>query len=232
MKILDPISLVVPTRNEEYIVENNLKLINDYLSGLFENYEIVVADYSEDKTPEIVKELSKKYPIHYVAVCKKGIGIGIKAGIESAKNDLLMIYPIDMSWNIHCIQESFQKILCNDGDVILGSRGCKGSIVNRTKKRIIFTKIYNLLVNIFFSLNISDTQCTAAFKKSDIISFIGNLDSNTAFLQTQLLIYSKRNNLKIVEIPVIVNDIRSDSKISPIGDGISMFKELINEFLR
>ena len=81
-------------------------------------------------------------------------------------------------------------------------------------------------------VNISDTQCTVAFKKSNIVSFINELDSKSAFLQTQLLIYSKKNNLKIIEIPVIVNDIRDDSKVSPISDGISMFKELINEFLR
>ncbi len=232
MKILDSISLIVPTRNEEYIVENNLRMINDYLSELFENYEIVVADYSEDRTPEIVKKFSKNYHVYYIPVGEKGIGIGIKIRIESARNDLLMVYPIDMSWNISCIKESFQKILCNDGDVILGSRGCKESIVNRTKKRVIFTKIYNILVNIFFDLNISDTQCTVAFKKSEIISFVDRLDSKTAFFQTQLLIHSKRNNLKIIEIPVIVNDIRIDSKVNPVKDGLYMFKELINEFYK
>ena len=232
MKIANEKSVIIPTINEEKIVQNNLISINEYLSDIFEKYEIIVSDYSEDKTPEIVKELSKKYPIYYVSANEKGIGIGIRVGIDYARNDLIMVYPIDMSWDISCILKSFQEILSDNGDIILGSRGCKESIVNRKLKRKIFTNIYNFLVNVFFGLNISDTQCTVAFKKSNIVSFINELDSKSAFLQTQLLIYSKKNNLKIIEIPVIVNDIRDDSKVSPISDGISMFKELINEFLR
>lgn len=232
MKIKESISLIIPTRNEEKIVESNLKSINDYLYNLFEKYEIVVVDYSEDRTPELVTNLSKKYPILYAPVGERGIGIAIKVGIESARYDLLMFYPIDMSWDMSCIKESFQKILSIEGDIILGSRGFKKSIVNRPLKRTIFTKIYNLLVNLFFNLNISDTQCTAAFRKSNIMPFIDHLDSKTAFFQTQLLIYSKKNDLNIVEISVNVNDIRRDSKVAPIGDGYSMFKDLSREFFK
>lgn len=228
----EAVSLIVPTRNEENIVENNLKLINKYLSGLFEKYEIVVADFSEDKTPELVRSLSKNYPIHYASVSEKGIGIGIKAGIEAAKYDLNMIYSIDMSWDMPCIESSFQKILSNEGDVILGSRGVKNSIVNRPLKRTVSTKIYNVLVNLFFGLNIGDTQCTAAFRKSRIIPFIEKLDSKTPFLQTQLLIHSKKNDLRIIEIPVVVNDNRKDSKVKLIGDGYSMFRDLSREFFK
>jgi glycosyltransferase involved in cell wall biosynthesis len=228
----EAVSLIVPTRNEEQIVEKNLKLINDHLSGLFEKYEIVVSDYSEDKTPELVKALSKNYPIHYAPVYEKGIGIGIRAGIEAARYDLLMVYPIDMSWDMKCIKTSFQKILSNEGDVILGSRGVKDSVVKRPLKRKVFTNTYNMLVNLFFGLNIRDTQCTSAFRKSRIIPFIDRLDSKTPFLQTQLLIHSKKNNLRIVEIPVVVNDTRTDSKVNPIGDGYSMFRDLTREFFK
>lgn len=232
MKISEAISLIVPTRNEGEIIEVNLKLISDYLSKSFEKYEIVVSDFSEDRTPELVNDLSKKYPIKYVYAGEKGIGIGIRKGIEAAKNDLVMFYPADMSWNISCIRESFIKILSNDGKIILCSRGYINSIVTRTLKRKILTKIYNTLVNLLFGLNISDTQCTVAFRKSDIIPFIDRLDSKTAFFQTQILIYSKKNNLKIIEIPAVVNDVRRDSKINMVGDSFLMFKDLINEFAR
>ena len=48
---INEISLIVPTRNEEKIVEKNLKLIYDYLSEnkTFNNFEILVCDYSNDK---------------------------------------------------------------------------------------------------------------------------------------------------------------------------------------
>lgn len=230
---VNEISLIVPTRNEEKIVEKNLKLIYDYLSAnkTFDDFEILVCDYSEDKTPEIVMSLSKKYPkIKYVPVKKKGIGIGIKIGVQSAKYDALMVYPIDMSWDIECIQNSFLAL--SDNNVILGSRGHRDSIVNRPLKRRMFSKLYNLLVNLFFKLHIKDTQCTIALRKSDLDRFFDKLGSDGAFFQTELLIYAKRQNLKIVDIPVVVNDTRKDSSINPVGDGFAMFKEVIREYVR
>jgi len=231
---INEISLIVPTRNEEMIVEKNLKLMYDYLSAnkTFDDFEILVCDYSEDKTPEIIASLSKKHPkIKYVPVKKKGIGIGMKIGMQSAKYDALMVYPIDMSWEIECIQNSLLA-LSDNNNVILGSRGRRDSIVNRPLKRRMFSKMYNLLVNLFFGLHIKDTQCTIAVRKSDLDRFIDKLCSDGAFFQTELLIYAKRQNLNIVEIPVVVNDTRKDSSINPIRDGFSMFKEVVKEYIR
>jgi len=227
------ISLIVPTRNEEKIVEKNLRLIYDYLSAnkTFDDFEILVCDYSKDKTPEIVRSLSKKYPvIKYVPVKKKGVGIGLRIGMQRVKYDALMVYPIDMSWDIECIQNSFLAL--SDDNVVLGSRGHRDSVVNRPLKRRIFSKLYNLLVNLFFKFHIKDTQCTIALRKSDLDRFIDRLSSDGPFFQTELLIYAKRQNLNIVEIPVIVNDTRKDSSINPISDGSIMFKEMIKVYLQ
>jgi glycosyltransferase involved in cell wall biosynthesis len=230
---INEISLIVPTRNEEIIVEKNLKLIYEYLfaNKTFDDFEILVCDYSEDKTPGTVVSLSKKYPqIKYVPVKKKGVGIGIKIGMQSAKYDALMVYPIDMSWDIECIQNSLLAL--SDNNVILGSRGHRDSIVNRPLKRRMFSKLYNLLVNLFFKLHIKDTQCTIALRKSDLDCFIDKLGSDGPFFQTELLIHAKRQNLNIVEIPAVVNDTREDSSINPISDGFSMFKEIIRAYIK
>ena len=92
--------------------------------------------------------------------------------------------------------------------------------------------MYNLLVNIFFGLHVNDTQCTIALRKSDLDRFIDRISSDGAFFQTELLIYAKRQNLDIVEIPVVVNDTRTDSSINPVRDGFMMFKEVLMEYVR
>lgn len=226
------ISLIVPTRNEERIVGKNLELIYKYLANCnFQNFEILVSDHSNDNTPKIVRALSSRIPnIRYMFAEKRGIGAGIKAGIMSARYDSIMFYPIDMSWGLDCIANSFSVLLKNNADIVLGSREHAESICNRPLKRKIFSKFYNIIVNILFDLNVKDTQGTIVLRRSDILNFIDRLDSNNPTFQTQILIYAKRDGLKIIEIPVIVNDIRDDSKVSPIGDGIVMFKALIKEY--
>lgn len=227
------ISLIVPTRNEEGIVSKNLKSIYKYLVNCnFNNFEILVCDYSNDNTPKIINALSSEIPnIKYIPVKKKGIGAGIRAGILSARYDILMVYPIDMSWGLDCIANSFSIILKNKADIVLGSREHPESIVNRPLKRKIFSKFYNLFVNFLFALNVKDTQCAIAFRKSDINSFINRLDSDTPFFQTQILIFSNMHKLRIIEIPITVNDVRYDSKIKVVNTSLSMLKEMIREYI-
>lgn len=222
------LSLIIPTRNEDTIVEKNLISIFNYINDKFAEFELIISDYSNDQTPDIINNLSKRYPeIKYVPVHRKGIGIGMRVGFEYAQYDQIMLYPIDMSWELSCIEKSIQN-LSND-NVVLASRGHKNSVTIRPLGRKFFSKLYNLLVNLFFNLNVSDTQCTIALPKSKLKEILEQSDSDTGFFQTQLLIYAKKNNLKIIEIPVFVNDTRKDSKTNPIPESISLFKEIWRE---
>ncbi len=227
------ISLIVPTRNEDGIVRNNLELIYKYLVKCdFKNFEILVCDYSIDNTPKIIQELSKIYPeIKYVRVERKGIGAGLRAGMLLANYDMIMAYPIDITWDFKCISDSF--LVLNSGiDVAIGSREHKDSISKRPLKRKILSKLYNILLNFLFDLQIKDSQGTCALKRLDLHKFIDKLDSDTPVFQTQILIYAKKAGLKSVEIPVVANDNRKASKVNLIGDGFSMFKELLREFYK
>ena len=227
------VSMIIPTRNEEKIVVHNLEKINRYLknSRIIRNYEILVSDYSTDKTPEKIKELGRKNPkIRYIDAGKKGIGAGILAGLKNSRLDYIVLYPIDLSWNFESIEKSIQTLETHD--IVLASREHKNSITSRPMKRIAFSKIYNFIIKKAFGLKINDTQCNFAARRTDINKYINKLDSDSAFLQTQILIHAKKIGLSIIEIPAIVNDTRPDSKIDVLKDGTQMLKEIINEKLK
>jgi len=229
------LSLIVPTRNEEKIVDTNLKALDAHLKSCPDigDYEILVCDYSTDNTPEIIKSLGKRnHNIKYVPAKKRGIGAGIRAGLKHSLHEYVMLYPIDLSWDLNCIRDSLDSLKSKDSDIVLASREHKDSVTTRTKKRIFFSKIYSIIINVAFGLKVNDTQCTFAAKKEDIDKFLDRLDSDSAFLQTQIIIYGKKNGLKIKEIPTIVKDTRPDSKINVIRDGTQMLKEIIQEKMR
>ena len=108
--------------------------------------------------------------------------------------------------------------------MVIGSRGIKNSMVKRPLKRRIFSKGYNILVNCLFNLGIQDTQGTLAFKKSDFLKYNNELIDDGPFLQTEILIHSKKLDLKLIEIPSIVSDNRSDSSVNVFSFAIDMTK--------
>ena len=121
------------------------------------------------------------------------------------------------------IDKSIAKL--NEGyDVVLGSRNLEQSRTKRPLKRKIFSKGYNLLINLLFNLKIADTQGTVALKKSDFMKYNNKLIDDGPFLQTEILIHSKKLDLKLIEIPSIVSDNRSDSTVNVFSFAIDMTK--------
>ncbi len=53
------ISIIVPTYNEECIIEKNLVKLIKYCKINFGDYEIIVVDDSKDRTDEIVSRYKK-----------------------------------------------------------------------------------------------------------------------------------------------------------------------------
>jgi glycosyltransferase involved in cell wall biosynthesis len=229
------LSFIIPVYNESKILEGNVNKMVDYLDSYdnISNYEILLCDNgSKDDTLEIANSLAKKNSkIKALFVEKKGMGGGIKSGIKNAEYDICFFNAIDLPFGLDIIDDSLNSMINRNADVVIGSKEHKKSIgIRHDIKRIIFSRTYNLLINLAFNTGIKDTQGTLMFKKSNIYKFFNLLSSSTAFFETQLVIYSKLFGHKIIEIPVDYSQPRKDSKVKCIKDGWSMFKELINEY--
>lgn len=225
------ISVIIPTRNEEKIILKNLTKIYEYLDQLngINNFEIIICDRSEDKTPSIIKDFVLKFPeIKYIRVEKKGIGAGLKAGIDQAQYDILMFYDIDMAWTIDIIETVVSELL-KGYDIVYGSRYAENSNTNRPWIRKIFSTGYYLLVRILFNIKIRDWNANRACKKYAIMKFRNKLEDDTGFFHTELAIYAKRYNLRMKEIPANVNDLRNSSTEYVLKVAYSVFKSSIRK---
>lgn len=228
------LSVIIPTRNEENIILKNLTEIYQYLSHLenVNDFEIIVCDKSEDRTPLIVKDLSLKFSeIKYLKVQKKGIGAGLKAGIENAQYNVLMLYDIDMAWTIDIIEHSIKEIL-NGHDIVYGSRYAPGSDTNRPLVRKIFSMGYYMLVRILFNIKIRDWNANRACRKDAIMKFWDKLEEDTGFFHTELAIYGRRYKLRMKEIPAKVNDQRNSSTGFALKIGWSVFKSSLKKRMK
>ena len=228
------VSLIILTRNEEKIVEQNLKMISAYMKQLknIDDYEILISDKSEDSTPKIVRSLAAEDSgIRYCEVRNKGIGAGIKHGIDQSKYDYLIIYQIDLSYNIDIIEDLFNELL-KGYDLVYGSRYQKGAIIRRPLKRRIFSFANRIVIKILFNLKIKDLNGVYGIRKSKIMKFRKLLESDDGFLPTEIAIYGKRNNLKMIEIPVNQYDLRHNSFRWAIRIGSKTLKNALKKRIK
>lgn len=229
------LSIVIPTRNEERIVKENLMKLHTFVKSIsnVQSYELVVSDFSTDNTPKIVDELQKKFGnIRLVQAKKRGIGEGIRQGIHAAKYPLVFFYPVDLTYNLESIPGIIRGVTDHDADIVLGSRRVKGGKEVRSKKRIYFSLLYSFFINLFFQLNIKDTQGTMLFKREKVMKFLSKITSNDGFFQTEMLIYGEKNGLLIREYPTVQVDRRDgESNVNPFKEGFSMFSQILKKMI-
>ena len=110
------VSVIIPTFNRAYCIE---RAINSVLNQTYHNIEIIVIDnFSDDETKNLIKKLNKKNNIFFFKV--KNSGIIAKSrnyGVKKAKGDFLAFLDSDDWWTKDKIEVSLNYLL-NGYDII------------------------------------------------------------------------------------------------------------------
>ena len=117
------ISIVVPTWNEEGNIELLIERIDRALKPKKIVYEIIIVDdHSTDKTQDILKSLSKEYPISlYIKKGKRGKARSLIEGFTYAKYDLTCMIDADLQYPPEAIPKMIDRL--SDGfDVVVADR--------------------------------------------------------------------------------------------------------------
>ncbi len=224
------LSLLVLTRNSEDMVLDGLEKIRSYLAGCdaVGEFEVIVCDYSQDSTPELVRRAAAEAPqIRYCGAGRAGIGAGIRAGLAAARLEYAMTYPIDMAWDLEVIGDSVRAL--GSADVVFGSRYAAGSQVSRPLLRRLFSLGYRLLVQAVFGLGVRDLNGTVAVRMEAARAIRGGLSSDTAFLPTEMAIEASSRGMRIAEIPCRVVDMRNNSVATVSGHTRDMLRDMIRK---
>lgn len=87
------ISIIIPTLNEEKVIEKTLKSLREYQG----DYEIIVSDgKSTDKTVEIARKYADQVVV-YEGTARQTIGMGRNLGAYVAKGDYLLFLDADIT---------------------------------------------------------------------------------------------------------------------------------------
>jgi dolichyl-phosphate beta-glucosyltransferase len=189
---------------------------------------IVVDDGSDDATPEIVEEFSRKYPF-ITLICNPhgGKGAAVKAGIARARGDYLIVSDTDLSVPIEELPKFLPPML-DSYDVAIASREAIGAKrINEPYYRHLMGRIYNLLVRLVAVPGIQDTQCGFKAFRREVAREIFPFQTIEGWgFDVEILFIAQRFGYQIVEVPVTWY-YGKESKVRPIQDTLGMVRDLL-----
>ena len=136
------ISIIIPTYNRAYSLENTLKIV---LNQTYRNFEIILIDnHSTDGTSNLVGRLNDKR-IKFIQIFNNGIiAKSRNKGIKEAKGEFIAFLDSDDWWTenkleiaVKYIKDGFEFIF-HDLKVEPNSLSIKDKIFNKNKRQFTF----------------------------------------------------------------------------------------------
>lgn len=202
------VEIVIPIYNEEEELERNITKLHSFAAKKLKSYDwhITIADNaSTDRSLKIAEKLSKlKSHLGFVHLNQKGRGRAVKKAWKQNIADILIYMDVDLSTDLENLPPLISALQLKY-DIGIGSRLLSESrVINRPIKREILSRIYNMLIKIFFQINFSDAQC--GFKgvtRKVVNKLLPYIKDNAWFFDSELLIIGEKVGFKIYEEPVM-----------------------------
>lgn len=222
------VSVVLPCLNEEKGVGICIKKIKEVFNENNINGEIIVVDNgSRDKTSEI----AKNYGANVIYEIKKGYGRAYLTGFKEAKGDIIVMGDGDNSYDFYEIPRFLEELKINNTDFVIGNRKIIKKNASPFLHKYIGRPFFSSILKIFFNIKISDSHCGFGAIKKESLDRLGLKSSGMEFA-SEILIKSKKNNLKIKEIPIVYYKRIGKSKLRTFRDGARHLKLIFLERIK
>jgi dolichol-phosphate mannosyltransferase len=196
------LSIVIPAYNEERFIGTLLNqiLAVDLLPLGITKQIIVVDDCSRDRTAEIAGAVSgvtvKRMPVN------GGKGRAVRAGIELATGDYLIIQDADLEYDPNDYVPMLQALLSGRGDVVYGSRYLgRGRHANQSLAAYLGGRSLTLVAWVFTGQYLTDT--VTALKLFHRTKLAGISLSTSGFeLDHEITAKMAHRGARFVEVPI------------------------------
>ncbi len=200
------LSIILPARNEEQLIEKTINEITKYLSVKKYPYEIlVVINGCEDDTEKIVFNLSRLNKSIKILKSKIGYGIALKKGMQNAKGKYIVVFNVDF-YDLRLLD--LVDIELYGRDLIMGSKMAHWSEDRRDIKRRVLSYCYNFALKILFGFKGSDTHGIKVMNRRVSDEILKKCRTTNGIMDTEFVIRAQRFGFKIADFPVVVEEKR------------------------
>lgn len=189
------LSVFFPAYNEQDIIARTVESASRAVSRFADDYEIIVVDDgSADNTAAIVQNIARRDPhVRLVSHGRNcGYGAALRTGFASASKSLVFFSDADGQFDLQELPGLIA--LLNRAPVVLGYRIRRSDPAHR----LFIAKVYNLVIRMVFGLRVRDIDCAYKLFRREVLQEV-SLESDGAFISSELLIKLKRRKVPMVE---------------------------------
>ena len=191
------ISIILSTYNEASVIK---KSINEIFSTI-NNVEIVVVDDdSNDGTLEIINSINNKN-LKVFSRKSRGLASAFLLGMINTNGDYIGWTDSNMPQLTHHFNEMIKKL--DTYDVVLLSRYIEGGGDERTKLRILSSKIINFICRLILDKDIKDYTSSIFLMRKEVLKYGVPIAYGHGEFFIEFLYKVKKNGMKICELPYI-----------------------------
>ena len=198
------LSVIVPAYKEAATIAEALERLISVLNGLNRSYEvIVVSDGNTDGTAAIAQRLNlpRVTVLHYAQ--NQGKGYALRHGVANAMGTLVAFIDADLDIHPEGIGRFLEILESRRVDAVVASKIHPDSLVNYPTFRRLQSKVFRLLVEVLFRLDISDTQTGLKLFRKELLDTCLPLVTTSGFaFDLELLVLANDAQFKIVEGPL------------------------------
>jgi len=192
------ISLVLPAHNEEAAIATAIAEADAALSGITDDYEIIVVDDgSGDRTADRAREAGLRIAAVRVVEHQgnQGYGAALRTGFQAATKQLVGFTDADCQFDLTELDRLV--MLSRDYDLVCGYR------IDRQDSwhRKVLSKGYSTLVSLLLGTRVRDCDCALKLMRRDKIVKLP-LESRGFFINAELLAQARLHELSVVEVGV------------------------------
>jgi dolichol-phosphate mannosyltransferase len=191
------VSIILSTYNEASVIK---KSINEIFSTI-NNVEIVVVDdNSTDGTLEIINSI-KNENLKVFSRKSRGLASAFLLGMINTRGDYIGWTDSNMPQLTHYFNEMIKKLDTND--VVLLSRYLEGGGDERSKLRILSSKMINFICRLILDNEIKDYTSSIFLMRREVLNSGVPIAYGHGEFFIEFLYKIKKNGMKICELPYV-----------------------------
>jgi glycosyltransferase involved in cell wall biosynthesis len=200
------VDVVIPVLNEAHVLEESVNTLRNFLQNRLEyRWNIVIVDNgSTDGTFQVAEGIANTYDeVDFLHFKEKGRGRALRQAWQHSTADVVLYTDVDLSTKLTALPKLVDALVCEGYDLAVGSRLAKESRTERSFKREVVSRIYNLFVKVVLLIKFSDAQCGfKAVTRKVVDQIVPQVKDQSWFFDTELLVLAEKQGFKIKDIPV------------------------------